>query len=63
VLLRLQAERLTLDPCRVWHIRSRPLFDCLADASVADLTDTVDLAEYLQLPRGLVLAVNSIERR
>lgn len=51
------AARATLDPFRICHVRSKPLFDCLAAVSTEDLSELLNLAEYLLLPKCLTLAV------
>jgi hypothetical protein len=57
LLQRLDAERGSADPFRICHIRTKPLFDCLAGVSQATLTEALELAEYVQLPKALVLAI------
>jgi len=54
-LLRLHGE--VLDPLRVCHIRSRPLFDSLADDTEKDFEDMQFVGDYLQLPKALIIRV------
>jgi hypothetical protein len=42
---------------RIFHILSKPLFDCLEHVADADLADMQQAAEYLQLPKPLVTRV------
>jgi hypothetical protein len=58
LLQKLGVECAAMDPFRICHIRSKPLFECLADASEEDLTGMIEFAEYVQLPTALVLAVH-----
>jgi hypothetical protein len=55
--MNVHAARVTLDPFRICHARDSPLFDCLAAVSTDDLSEMLNLAEYLLLPKGLTLAV------
>jgi len=42
---------------RVFHVLSKPLFDCLEHVSDADLADMQQAAEYVQLPKPLLARV------
>jgi len=57
LLQRLDAERGSADPFRICHIRARPLFDCLAGVPQTTVTEALELAEYVQLPKALALAI------
>jgi hypothetical protein len=57
VLQELEMSRGSLDPFHVCHARSKPLFDCLTAVPTEDLSEMLRLADYLQLPKGLALAV------
>jgi len=46
-----------LDPWRVCHIRTLPLFDTLKECTAADVDDMLYIAEYIQLPKSLSLRV------
>jgi len=57
VLQELEVTGGSLKPFCVCHVRSKPLFDCLAAISKGDLPEMLRLADYLQLPKALALAV------
>lgn len=55
VLSALQAEE--LDPFRVFQLRSVPLFSSLSACSPVDMEQLQKLADYLQLPKALLIRI------